>query len=526
MIIAGTLALGADNALPITARLLADSSDPNTTFDLRGYSQRIAMLTLNEAASGSFQITNTAAALSTFTVFTDDHFAYGSVELSNDEILAGNLRLVKDGSGILELSGNNTFSGGTLVQFGILRLNNDRAALGAPTSIVTIADGAAVDASGQSVIYSTDRVAEAIVSGSGPDGFGAIQNTGVDVRRGNFWNALTLAGDTTIGTDSRYDLDSGVINGGTFTLTKVGSGETWWSPTAGASIGDIVIESGTFGVQSSDNLGSDAHRILVHADGTLAVAGGRTNSKPITLDDALFTAISGMNDWNGALTLEGTGTSNRIGASEDARLNIGGSITGIGGFEKVDAGTVELLGDSSGWGGEIKLSDGTLLVSGNVSGSTVTVNGGILGGDGGTLGLINLNDGTLAPGASIGTLDSGDVSFAAEATFHLEIDSSVLTTDLLASSGSVNVSFATLTIDDLGTATLTAGERFTFITANSITGMFADLPDGAPLMVGKSQFTIDYTPTSVALVAVPEPGALTTLMAGLGVAMGIRRKRR
>ncbi|MEO8351156.1 MAG: autotransporter-associated beta strand repeat-containing protein [Chthoniobacteraceae bacterium] len=277
----------------------------------------------------------------------------------------------------------------------------------------------------------------------------------------------------------------------------------------------------------------ELNRVSIGSGVSLALAANTTNGTRLT-------AIRGTNDWNGAITIEGTGTSNRIGASDGARLNIAGSITGPGGFEKIDGGTVELLGDSNGWTGEIEFTEGTLLVSGNIAGSTVTVNrgilggeagtlggeGGTLGGEGGTLGAVNVNHGTLAPGASIGTLHSGDVNLSGNANFHLEIESNALTTDLLASSGTVSLSLATLTVDDLGHAILIAGERFTFITANSVTGTFADLPDGAPLMVGESQFTIDYTPTSVALVAVPEPGALAVLMAGFGVAMGVRRRRR
>jgi autotransporter-associated beta strand protein len=52
-------------------------------------------------------------------------------------VLAGNKGLAKNGTGILVLSGNNTYTGGTLLNEGLLQINHSNALQGP----VTVADG-------------------------------------------------------------------------------------------------------------------------------------------------------------------------------------------------------------------------------------------------------------------------------------------------------------------------------------------------------------------------------------------------
>jgi hypothetical protein len=177
------------------------------------------------------------------------------------------------------------------------------------------------------------------------------------------------------------------------------------------------------------------------------------------------------------------------------------------------------------------VNGGTLLVSGSISGTTaVNVNStGTLGGGGSINPAVTVNvanGGTLAPGASIGTLSTGSVTLASGATFALEINTTSLTTDLLSSSGTVALNLATLSPSDLGSTILNPLDTFTFITATSVTGTFAGLTQGAGLNVGLNSFTINYTPTSVQLIAVPEPMSYVTLVGGLGTLALLRRRNR
>jgi len=111
----------------------------------------------------------------------------------------------------------------------------------------------------------------------------------------------------------------------------------------------------------------------------------------------------------------------------------------------------------------------------------------------------------------------------------LQINTNTLATDLISSSGflSLGAGLVPLNASDLGNSSLTAGEIFTFISApGGVSGTFAGLLDGAAITVGSTDFTIDYTPNSVALVAVPEPSAVAMFLGGLGSLLAVRRFRR
>ena len=121
----------------------------------------------------------------------------------------------------------------------------------------------------------------------------------------------------------------------------------------------------------------------------------------------------------------------------------------------------------------------------------------------------------------------GAATFASDAAFKLEINTSTLATDLLTSTGAIDLGtgVAALNAFDLGGAPLAGDETFTFIHADGgVNGTFAGLPNGAPLTIGGSQFTIHYTTTDV-LLTIPEPGAMVSLLGGLGLLMGLRRRR-
>lgn len=171
-------------------------------------------------------------------------------------------------------------------------------------------------------------------------------------------------------------------------------------------------------------------------------------------------------------------------------------------------------------------TNGTLLLNGAVAGD-VLVNLGTLGGLGTIAGNVDVASGaTIAPGASVGTLGTGSLTLASGSAFKLEVNSTSGTTDLLTSTGTVTLGLSTLSASDLGSGILTEGQTFTFITGSSVVGQFAGLPDGALLTLGSNSYSIDYTPTSVALVVVPEPNSLVALAGGIGLLVGLRRFRR
>ncbi len=128
--------------------------------------------------------------------------------------------------------------------------------------------------------------------------------------------------------------------------------------------------------------------------------------------------------------------------SNNQFTTVTGKITGTGGsLVKVGSGTLTLAGTNT-YTGATTLQSGGLVINGTLS-SSVTVNGGVLGGTGTVGGIAANAGGTVAPGNSIGTLTvSGNVSFATGSTYQVEVNA--------AGQGD--------RIDASGTATLTGGQ--------------------------------------------------------------------
>ncbi|RYD61678.1 MAG: PEP-CTERM sorting domain-containing protein [Verrucomicrobiaceae bacterium] len=213
------------------------------------------------------------------------------------------------------------------------------------------------------------------------------------------------------------------------------------------------------------------------------------------------------------------------------------SPTTSAGIIKMGAGQLNLTGANT-YTGTTTVNEGTLILEGSIQGTAdVNLNAGTLGGTGIIAGILNVGDGigsqdaALAPGvADISTLyTSNSINFASDAVFSLQINTnSTPETDLLLTTGAISLGLgvATLNVENLGTAMLTNGQTFTFLSGSSITGTFAGLSDGTVFAVGSNHFEINYTETIVELIAVPEPASAASLLGGLGMLLGLQRFRR
>lgn len=113
---------GGDDRLPAgTVLHIGNAANVSgATFDLNGFNQRIAGL----VSDGTFMpmvVTNGQAGLATLTVNNAATRAFGGI--SNNAQIGGNLSLVKTGSGTLDLSSDNTYSGPTVISNGVLAMN-------------------------------------------------------------------------------------------------------------------------------------------------------------------------------------------------------------------------------------------------------------------------------------------------------------------------------------------------------------------------------------------------------------------
>ncbi|MGL3820139.1 autotransporter-associated beta strand repeat-containing protein [Sphingopyxis sp. R3-92] len=323
--------------------------------------------------------------------------------------LTGTAMLVKTDSGTLVLSGANSYTGGTAINGGTLRISSD----------AHLGDAAGGLAFGGGTLHTTAD----IVSG----------------------RAVDLAGSATFLTDAGLTL-SGVISGagdltkdgaGTLVLTAdndyaggtailAGRLEIGAGGTSGAIAGDVVND-GVLAFNRSDDM---LFAGLITGGGSLDQMGsGRT----ILTGDHLFTG--GTTISGGTLQLGDGGTSGSIVGdvvnngllvfSRADAQTFAGVISGSGAVDQNGPGTTILTGSNS-YTGTTSVSAGTLLVNGDQSAATGVTNvgsGATLGGSGIIGGNVFVDTGaTLAPGVNApGTLTiNGNLSLAAGATLGFE----------------------------------------------------------------------------------------------------------
>ncbi len=177
---------------------------------------------------------------------------------------------------------------------------------------------------------------------------------------------------------------------------------------------------------------------------------------------------------------------------------------------------------------------GTLQIDGSLAGSPEVrvYSGGTLQGTGFIGGNIVMYGGTLAPGASPGTLTvTGSVTFSSSSTFEVELLGPLAGQydKLFMVGSSLNLGGATLSVS--APNLLPFNTVFPIIQGwSSINSTFGGLSDGATFTVGPNEFQINYGTLTgyddaVTLTVIPEPGTYGMLMAAL-LAMWLRRRTR
>lgn len=132
----GVHKLGVDHALPTTAGVTFGSTAGS--IDLNGHAQQIAFLKGSAGGVGGI-INSVAGTTSTLTVSGTGNGSYAGPIGTTGK---ANIALVKDGSGMMTLSGANTYSAGTLISGGTL-IAGGTSAFG--TGSVSLGNGAILD---------------------------------------------------------------------------------------------------------------------------------------------------------------------------------------------------------------------------------------------------------------------------------------------------------------------------------------------------------------------------------------------
>ncbi len=401
-----------------------------------------------------------------------------SITFSN--AVSGSGSLVKLGMGTLTLSGNNTYSGATTVDAGVLKVT----ATNALSADVTVHSGGTFDVNGLNL-----GTRSAIVAGTGAAGqVGALVNSAVGVEA--YVNKLTLTDDATIGTGAGKLNVNGNIDGGGHTLTIAGTGQTdIRQDNAFNNLAGITVGSGLLRLESSQNWNGT---ISILNGGTLDTWGTRTEAAALDLKGGTLASSgpSGAATWTGAVSI----TSNSV-INTALRMNLNGALSGNGKLTKTGAQTLALGGDVSAFTGPIQLDAGTLLFNGanaQAYSGDISGNGAVEKSGAGTLTLTGANTyvgGTLV---SAGVLAGDSTSLQGAVTNYAIVffDQSTNGTYAGAMSGSgslVKSGVATLTLS--GSNTYTGA---TIINGGTLAVTASGLPaSGSGISMSNSVF--DYT---------------------------------
>ena len=232
-------------------------------------------VTFTDAVGGSTamgNITITTGALSAAAIKVQ-----GTIDITNTDTSsitgiisdgASSAIVTKAGSGTLTLSANNTYTGQTNINAGIISIT-DNNSLGTTAGATIVADGASLSISND--ITSAENIT---ISGTGISSNGAIRNTADD---------NTLTGLITLGAHSEIQIDTG----SSLTL----------NPTSGSAVTgtyNLTIESvGTSSI--NDPIATSTGNIIKTGAGTLTLSGTNTYSGNTTISAGTIKLTGSVN---------------------------------------------------------------------------------------------------------------------------------------------------------------------------------------------------------------------------------------
>lgn len=426
----GILQLGVDNALPFGTGKGNVAMNPGNAliaiFDLNGFDQTLNGIT--SSGLGTSRIDNTAAEAATLTLGAGNASGIFSGIIQNT---GGALSLVKTGSGFQTLTGANTYSGGTLVNDGVLVYGNIQAQ---PATGIT-------------------QVAAAGTLGLGVGGAGFYTSADVDALFANTLANVNMAAESGVGIDTTAgDFEYSTSQSGARGLAKIGPNVLTLSGN-NTYTGDTLLAGGTLSISSDASMGAATGALTMFSGTTLRITGSNnpTSTRSITLQ--------------GAATFEVTQAINTVTLTSD--LNPSGI------FTKAGPGTLRLTGNVTNNGNSI-ISGGTLNPAGifNTGTGTTTVGAAnspatlllgpgsayttttmALGTAANATGSLNLRGGsveittpTVSAGVSLGAAGYGGLFMSAGSLSTNRVD--VLDGTTAASVGVVQISGGTLTTRD------------------------------------------------------------------------------
>ena len=336
-------------------------------------------------------------------------------------ILSGAGSLIKNGNGTQTLSNaSNSFTGAVNVNSGKL----SAASLGGFASSRTFTlNGGTLSYTGSANV-SQNNLALSVTANSILE----VTNSAATLRSGGTLSGssqLTINGPGTVALGQNaanatygngFTGDIVVSNGATLSLRNQNS----MGSTAGG------VATGTTTIQSGGTLLLDpfSQTNIIYNSETIAFQGTSTLTNRLNGQASLTTAISGAVSTAGTLTVN---TREDVVTANPVSLELSGAITGNGGIDFGTtggrAGTYIVSNNSNGYLGATNVKSGNLVVSGNISTSSLTTveSGAALSGSGTVGDLTVLSGGSLNPGTSPGKL-TVDGNYSQAGTLNIEVN--------------------------------------------------------------------------------------------------------
>lgn len=418
-----------------------------------------------------------------------------TMRLDNGGNAGGTGGITKSGAGTMLLNGQNTYTGGTVVNAGILAVDGNQQSNRLTANHAVTVNGGAFEIRGVNALPNAGSSVDVTVNSGGSlnvvsGGSAAIGSGGES--HGHIRNLNLNGGSVNLsysGAGSAYNGESFQLNGN---VVVSGSSASTIQSSAGTTVSGVALAGNrTFTV--GDVTGSSASDLVVSAE--------LENSDNSPADDGFTKA--------GAGTMELTGVNSYSGVTnvQEGTLKLGASGS-IATSSQIILGASTTLDVSAVSGGWTLGASQTLTGTGTVVGdSTIT--------------------GTLNIGSSPGVMNvTGDLGLGSPSTWNVELGGTgvpdfdqLIVSGELAAGGIINVSlinsFAPATLDSFQIA------NFGSFVDNGYTFNFAS----APLSAGQAWDTSAFaTSGTIKIAAVPEPGVFWLI--GLGFAGAALRRRR